>query len=345
MNDRSDLRQRVRAWAGKDKARQATAATVLALADAGREIAEVAGRGNLGEPLGAATGLRGPIDAQKRLDVVANDIIADALREAPVAALASEEMEEPLALRQGAPLLVAVDPIDGSSNIDADVTIGTIFSILPAADADGRECGFLQPGNRQLAAGFLVYGPYTSLVLSLGRGVDVFTLDRPAGGFRLTRADVRIPEGTREYALNVANYRYWDEPIRHYLDHCLSGREGPRGVDFNMRWTGSPVAEFYRILSRGGVFIYPADLRHGYAHGRLRLLYEANPFAFIMEQAGGAASNGRERLLDLVPQRLHQHVPVIAGARDEVGYAAELHRNPLAGERSPLFGRRGLFRL
>ncbi len=328
-------------WAAGDGERRAVSAVVAVMADVGRRISDIVSQGCLREPLGAPTGKRGATDEQKRLDVIANDVVARALKAAPVAALASEEMEEPLPLQEGAPLLVAVDPIDGSSNIEADTTIGTIFSVLSAADP----AGFLQPGRQQRAAGFFVFGPFVSLAVSCGEGVDIFTLDPADGVFRLTRPKVRIPEGTREYAVNAANYRHWDEPVRHYLDLCLRGNDGPRGADYNLRWTGSPVAEFFRILTRGGVFLYPGDMREGYGQGRLRLIYEANPFAFIMEQAHGAASTGRERVLDVEPQRLHQHVPMIAGARDEVAYVVGLHNASSAGDTSPLFGRRGLFRL
>jgi len=244
-----------------------------------------------------------------------------------------------MSLNAGAPLLVAIDPLDGSSNIDTNVSVGTIFSILPNTDS------FLQPGDRQLAAGYAIYGPQTALVLTTGEGTHVFTLDRASGQFRLTAEHVRVPRKTREFAISAANHRHWDEPIRIYVDDCLAGTEGPRGEDFNMRWIASMVAEAHRVLARGGVYMYPGDLREGYQRGRLRLLYEANPVAWLIEQAGGAASTGTCRILEIMPEGIHQRVPLIFGSRDEVERLDRYHRDPYPlGERSPLFGRRGLFR-
>ena len=242
-------------------------------------------------------------------------------------------------------LAVAVDPIDGSSNIDANLSIGTIFTVLPVVKGGGAAATFMQPGTKQLAAGFTVYGPYTTLVLTVGDGTHVFTLDEKRRIYVQTAGHVKIPVATREYAINASNYRHWDDPIRTYIDDCLRGREGPRGKDFNMRWTASPVADLYRIISRGGIFLYPGDLRDGYGLGRLRLIYEANPFAMIMEQAAGMASTGYQRILDIVPSGLHQRVPIVAGSNSEVDYVVRLHKEPHSlGERSPLFAKRGLFR-
>ncbi|WP_248304814.1 class 1 fructose-bisphosphatase [Breoghania sp. L-A4] len=286
-------------------------------------------------------------DQQKALDLRAHDIVVDALRTAPVAMVGSEEADAPIPLASGAPVSVAVDPLDGSSNIDVNMSIGTIFSVLPHRSwmpHDASEAALLQPGHRQLAAGYATYGPMTELVLTLGRGTHVFILDE-AGAFRLTGANVTIAPQTGEFAINASNYRHWDAPVRAYIDDCLSGAEGMRGRDFNMRWIGSLVAEASRILTRGGVFLYPGDQRDGYAEGRLRLVYEANPIAFLVEQAGGAASTGTGRILDLVPGELHQRVPLIFGSRDEVERVENYTSDPHSlGERSPLFGRRGLFR-
>lgn len=333
-------------WAQGDATRAAVGVSIVRLSEACRQISSLVSRGPLSGPLGAETGKQSGADPQKDVDLRANDLIVAALKGAPVASLASEELERALPLNPGAPLAVAVDPVDGSSNIDANLSIGTIFSIMPARANGVDTSSFLQPGTSQLAAGFAVYGPYTSLVLTLGEGTQIFTLDRASGRFVLTQPLVSIPAATREYSINASNYRHWDEPIRTYVDDCLRGRDGPRGKDFNMRWTASPVADLYRILSRGGIFLYPGDLRDNYAQGRLRLIYEANPLAWIVEQAQGAATNGYERILDIVPASLHQHVPFIAGSRTEVEYVHRLHHEPYgAGERSPLFGRRGLFRI
>jgi fructose-1,6-bisphosphatase I len=267
------------------------------------------------------------------------------LKDAPVATLGSEELEWPLPINPGAPLAVAVDPIDGSSNIDANTSIGTIFTVLPARCNGVDGSSFLQPGSTQLAAGFAVYGPFTSLILTVGAGTQIYTLKRSTNEFILTTAEASIPAATREYSINGSNYRHWDETIRTYVDDCLRGRDGPRGKNFNMRWTASPVCDIYRILVRGGIFLYPSDLRDNYTMGRLRLVYEANPLSWIIEQAGGAASNGLERILGLTPTSLHQRTPFIAGSRSEVEYVVRLSHDPHGlGERSPLFGRRGLFR-
>jgi fructose-1,6-bisphosphatase I len=332
-------------WAGGRPAREAVAATVHALAGAAVELATLLGQGALAGPLGRPTGKRGEVDEQKEIDVVTNDRIVAALKAAPVAAVASEEMEEPLLLDATAPLLVAVDPLDGSSNIDANASIGTIFTVLPALQHTGAKSDFLQPGVNQLAGGFFVYGPQTVLVVSVGAGTQIFTLDRRTGTFVLTHPKVEIPPCVAEYAINGSNSRHWDEPVRTYVEDCKRGKEGPRRVDFNMRWTGSPVVDIYRILSRGGIYLYPGDKRREFRNGRLRLIYEANPIAWVVEQAGGAASTGVERVLEVAPTSLHQRVPLIAGSRSEVEHVVRLHDGmQIKGERSPLFSRRGLLR-
>jgi fructose-1,6-bisphosphatase I len=332
-------------WARGRPAREAVAATVGALAAVGIVLSALLAQGALAGPLGRSTGRRGEVDEQKEIDVLTNDRIVAALRSAPVAAIASEEMEDSLLLDERAPLLVAVDPLDGSSNVDANASIGTIFTVLPALGDNGEASAFLQPGVNQLAGGFLVYGPQTVLVLSVGAGTQIFTLDRQSETFVLTHPKVEIPPTTSEYAINGSNSRHWDEPVRTYVEDCKRGRDGPRGRDFNMRWTGSPVVDIYRILSRGGIYLYPGDRRREFRNGRLRLVYEANPIAWIIEQAGGAASTGRERVLEVSPKSLHQRTPLIAGSRSEVEHVVRLHDGlQIRGERSPLFSRRGLLR-
>lgn len=345
MSDPIELGVFLDRWAGGDPARADVAVTVIRLSEACTRIASLVGLGPLAGAVGSETGRQSGVDPQKEIDVRAHDLIVDALKGAPVATLGSEELEWALPINPGAPLAVAVDPIDGSSNIDANLSIGTIFTVLPARCQGVDASSFLQTGAAQLAAGFALYGPFTSLVLTLGEGTQVFTLQRTSGEFLLTSPKVEIPQSTREYAINASNYRHWDDSIRTYVDDCMRGKDGPRGKNFNMRWTASPVADIFRVLTRGGVFLYPGDRRDNYAMGRLRLVYEANPLAWIVEQAGGAASTGTERILDRVPATLHQRTPFICGSKTEVEYLVRLHHEPHgAGERSPLFGRRGLFR-
>jgi len=270
--------------------------------------------------------------------------MVDALRAAPVAVIGSEELDAPLSAAAAAPIAVAIDPLDGSDNIDTGVPVGTIFAVLPrAGDAAG---GLLQPGTAQIAAGYFMYGSRTLLALTFGSGTQVFTLDPDCGAFVLTSAAVEIPRETREYAINGSNHRHWDEAVRLYVADCQKGASGPHGTDFNTRWNASLVAEATRILTRGGIYLYPADARPNYRQGRLRLTYEANPIAFLVEQAGGGASDGRSRILDLVPAALHQRVPLVFGSRREVERIARYYAAPQdTGETSPLFGRRSLFRV
>lgn len=332
-------------WAGEDAARRAVAATVSALAEGcvalGRRIAGGPLGGDLGRTLSSGEAGEG----QKALDVIANDLIIAALTRAPVAAVASEESEAAVLLDADAPLLVAMDPLDGSSNIDTDMSVGTIFAVFPRpAGMDAASpAAFLQTGRAMLAAGYVLFGPHTALMLTVGAGTWHFALDAE-GAFRLVDAAVRVPEGAAEFAINMSNYHHWDGPVRDYVDDCLAGRKGPRERDFNMRWVASMVADAHRIFRRGGIYLYPGDSRKGYASGRLRLLYEAFPIAFLMEQAGGGACDGRGAILDLGASALHQRVPFIFGARDEVARVSRYHLEPSGhGERSPLFARRGLF--
>ena len=273
-------------------------------------------------------------EVQKKLDVLSNEILLEANEwGGNLAALASEEMEEvrpiPTHYPRGEYLLL-FDPLDGSSNIDVNISVGTIFSVLrcpKAASGEGYcepdEKAFLQPGAKQVAAGFAVYGPTTVLVLTVGEGAHGFTLDRETFTFVLTHPEIRIPEDTQEFAINVSNQRRWEPPVRRYIDECLAGSEGPRGKDFNMRWVASMVADVFRVLSRGGIFMYPRDAKN--KEGRLRLMYEANPMAFIVEQAGGAATDGKMPILDLQPKALHQRVAVVLGSRNEVNRVASYH--------------------
>ncbi len=334
----------LRAFSHGDVTCEAVATVIARIASGAIALADLAAHGSLAGRMAAVVGRNAGGEEQKALDLLAHELFLDALKDAPVAALASEEADEPIAITRGAPLVVALDPLDGSKNIDVNASIGSIFAILPRHDLPWPRL-FLQPGSALLAAGFTVHGPQTTLVLTLGTGVNVFTLDRARRVFVLTRPNVRLPAGVREYAINAANYRHWDAPIRAFVDDCVAGADGPRAGDFNMRWLGCAVAEAYRVLLSGGIYLYPAESRAGMQHGRLRLVYEGNPLAFIMEQAGGAATDGIGRILDIVPQTLHQHTPLVYGARDKVERVARYCSGQLPpGSRSPLFARRGLFR-
>jgi fructose-1,6-bisphosphatase I len=321
---------------------QAVGQTVLALAAAGRNISAVLAQGPLAGRLSEVVGNSLDGDGQKKLDVMTHDIVREALARCPVAVFASEEAEAPEVLQPGAALAVAVDPLDGSSNIDTLAPVGTIFSILPAT-SENPEAAFLQTGRHQLAAGFLIYGPRTALALTLGDGTRIFTLDPATGQFMTAQADIKVPETTREYAINSSNFYHWEPEISAYVVELMQGQNGPRTENFNTRWLASMVADAYRILQRGGIYLYPADQRAGYRKGRLRLVYEANPVAFLMEQAGAAATDGHTPILDLVPGDIHARCPLIFGSAKEVArvtraYAAKASRD------APLFKTRSLFR-
>jgi fructose-1,6-bisphosphatase I len=321
------------------------ARVIEALAGVARQIGALIAKGPLGGALGADTGaVNADGDRQKQLDEVANAMVLAALKTTSTAYFASEEEDAILTLDPNGRLAVAVDPLDGSSNIDVNVSIGTIFSIF-AASPQGATASLFRPGHEQLAAGYFVYGPHTALVLTTGKGVDLFVLDQDTGGFRLARAGIDIPSAAKEFAINASNYRHWFDPIRIFIDDCIAGAEGPRGKDFNMRWVASLVAETHRIFSRGGVFLYPGDRRPGYERGRLRLIYEAAPIALLVEQAHGAANDGRERILDKVPTSLHERTPLVFGSAEKVRRIATYHTDPdFMRQKSPLFGDRGLFR-
>jgi fructose-1,6-bisphosphatase I len=301
------------------------------VARACKSISHAVNKGALGGVLGSADSENVQGEVQKKLDIIANEVLLEANEwGGHLAAMASEEMDSiylvPNRYPQGEYLLM-FDPLDGSSNIDVNVSIGTIFSVLKKADdSQGvTEQDFLQPGKQQVAAGYCVYGPQTTLVLTVGDGVAMFTLDREQGSFVLTQENVQVPADTKEFAINMSNMRHWDEPVRRYIDECLQGKEGPRGKDFNMRWIASMVADVHRILTRGGVFMYPWDKREPHKPGKLRLLYEANPMSWLIEQAGGAATNGRQRILDLQPSQLHERVSVVLGSKNEVERLTSYH--------------------
>ena len=305
------------------------------VARACKRISISVNKGALGDVLGTAHTENVQGEIQKKLDIIANEVLIEANEwGGHLAAMASEEMEDiypvPNRFPQGEYLLL-FDPLDGSSNIDVNVSIGTIFSVLKRDDSGGAvsQADFLQPGRQQAAAGYCVYGPQTTLVLTLGAGVAMFTLDREQGSFVLIEDGVRIPEDTKEFAINMSNLRHWAPPMRRYIDECLAGREGVRGKDFNMRWIASMVADVHRILCRGGVFIYPWDKREPEKAGKLRLMYEANPMGFIVEQAGGAATNGQQRILDIAPDALHQRVSVMLGSKNEVERVTRYHQEAL----------------
>ena len=292
------------------------------VARACKSISNAINKGALAGVLGGAGTDNIQGEAQKKLDVIANDVLVEANEWGGyLAAMASEEMDEPQPIPHRFPrgeYLLVYDPLDGSSNIDVNVSVGTIFSVLrcPEGVTDPDEKAFLQPGTKQVAAGFAVYGPATILVLTVGNGTVGFTLDRDSSSWILTQEKIEIPADTKEFAINMSNSRNWSAPVKRYIDECLAGATGPRGKDFNMRWVASMVADVYRILSRGGVFMYPTDSK--YKEGRLRLLYEANPMSFIVEQAGGASINGPQRIMDVQPSKLHQRQGVILGSKNEV---------------------------
>ncbi len=305
------------------------------VARACKSISQAVNKGALGGVLGTAGSENVQGEVQKKLDIIANEVLIEANEwGGHLAAMASEEMDSIYVVPNRYPkgeYLLLFDPLDGSSNIDVNVSIGTIFSVLkkgndhPTMVEPVSENDFLQPGRQQVAAGYCVYGPQTTLVLTVGDGVAMFTLDREQGSFVLTQENVQIPEDTKEFAINMSNMRHWDEPVKRYIDECLQGREGPRAKDFNMRWIASMVADVHRILTRGGVFMYPWDKREPNKPGKLRLMYEANPMSWLVEQAGGAATNGRQRILDIQPTSLHERVSVILGSKNEVERVTAYH--------------------
>lgn len=324
------------------------AATVGSIADTGVALAATIAEGGLGSAFADKSGAANSDgDEQRGLDLLADDRFLAVLADSPVAVYASEELNQPVLIDPRRPLALAIDPLDGSSNIDTNTSIGTIFSIrrrLGLAD-DDHLASFLRPGREQLAAGFLIYGPQLCLVLTLGTGTFIFVYSLAEREFRLVAENCAIPLKTPEFAINAANYRHWGEAVRLYFDDCIKGGHGPREREFNMRWLASLVADAYRILVRGGVFLYPADRRRGYGKGRLRLVYEAHPIAMLIEQAGGAATDGVGPILDIAATELHQRVPLVFGSTTEVTRIGRYHSLPSnMPDRAPLFTTRSLFK-
>lgn len=298
---------------------------IEAIADSCRTISYLVSRGALADVLGSAGTGNVQGEEQKQLDVLANDeMMAMAKSTGVVAAAASEEEDDARPLTAGAPYLLMFDPLDGSSNIDVNVSIGTIFSVLPAIAGEGA-APFMQAGRNQVAAGYCVYGPQKTLVLTLGSGVAAFTMDPPTGQFVQVSAGMQVPVKTKEFSINMSNMRHWADPVRAYVDECLAGEGGPRAKNFNMRWIASMVADVHRILTRGGVFMYPWDKREPGKPGKLRLMYEANPMSLLCEQAGGKAFDGKQQILDIQPTGLHQRVSVMLGSKEEVERLEALH--------------------
>lgn len=307
------------------------------VARACKRISLAVGEGDLAGIIGAAGSDNVQGEAQQKLDVIANETLLEANEwGGHLAAMASEEMETFYQIPNRYPrgeFLLLFDPLDGSSNIDVNVSIGTIFSVLrlPEGVEEPTEEHFLQPGTKQLAAGYAVYGPSTLLVLTVGDGVARFTLDRETGSWTMTGNHLRIPEDTKEFAINASNMRHWEPPVKRYVDEMLAGKTGVRGKDFNMRWVASMVADVHRIITRGGVFMYPRDAREPSKPGKLRLMYEANPMSFLIEQAGGAATNGLQRMLEVQPRELHERVAVFLGSKNEVERVTRYHREHASG--------------
>jgi fructose-1,6-bisphosphatase I len=345
MDERVTLRSHLDRSAPQTLHGAAVAEVIKAIAAAAVDLAALIADGPLVGITGRNNGTNPDGDLQKDIDVAADAMMRRALRDAPVAAFLSEEAELPETLNADAPLCVAIDPLDGSANLENNISVGTIFSIRPRGN--DVLSTFFEPGTAQCAAGFVVYGPQTTLVLALNTSVDIFILNRRAQEFVLIEQGVRIAPDTPEFAINASNRRHWHGPVRTYIDECLAGTNGGGDADFNMRWIGSLVAESLRILVRGGVFLYPADARPGYREGRLRLLYEAHPMALVMEWAGGAASTGRRRILELGAKTPHQRVPLIMGSVRGVREVVAIHEGiePMFDNSdAPLFARRGLFR-
>ena len=316
-----------------------------------KAIAKRVAHGALGGVLGAESSTNVQGETQQTLDLIADNLFLRVTEwGGQLAGMVSEELDEPHHIPREYPrgkYLLEFDPLDGSSNIDVNVSVGSIFSILraPTPGVDATAADFLQPGSAQVCAGYAIYGPSTMLVLSVGAGVHGFTLEPELGEFFLTHRDMRIPAAATEFAINASNRRFWEPAVRRYVDECLAGQSGPRGKDYNMRWVASLAAEVHRILSRGGVFLYPRDTKEPQRAGRLRLLYEAAPVAFLVEQAGGRASTGLQRILDVVPEELHQRIPLVFGASEGVARSDPRHADePTSADDSPLFGARGLFR-
>jgi len=331
-------------WSQGDPVRIAVAETISALTVASAELSGLIAEGPFVRGLGETIGDAGGGDVKKFLDVESHKLFKSALEKAPVAAMGSEEADAAEVLNDGAALVVAIDPLDGSSNIDTNVSIGTIFSVLPVPDGMSPDAALLQAGKEQVASGFILYGPQTTLVVTVRDGTHIFTMAPDDRVFQLTRRDLKIAPDKAEYAINASNERHWPAAVQAYMRDLKAGRDGPRRQDFNMRWVGSLVAEAYRILIRGGIFLYPGDARKGYEKGRLRLVYEAIPLALLMSEAGGAATDGMTPILDIEPESLHQRVSLVFGPPDEVERIARYYEARPGDGNSPLFSERGLLR-
>lgn len=314
---------------------------MLALADVSEKLAQTIADGLLAGDLAAAVGTNLGGDGQKALDLIADDAYMVALKNTAVRWYASEEQDDVVELNGTGNLALAIDPLDGSSNIDVNVSIGMIFSIFPALDEAAPS--FLRPAREQIAGGYFIFGPQCGLVVTFGDGTMQFTMDSRTRKFLLVERRVQIPVESSEYAINASNYRHWPRPIRAFIDDCVDGTEGPRGRNFNMRWVASLVAETHRILSRGGIFLYPGDAREGYKRGRLRMIYECAPIAFLIEQAGGKATDAIDPILDQQADELHGRTPFVFGSANKVDKVTTYNDLP-ENETSALFGKRGLFR-
>ncbi len=302
------------------------AQVISTIADTCQTIDQALQKGALAGVLGSAQHENVQGEEQKKLDVISNDYLIDALKVHPqVGGLASEELDEFTPAQENGKYLVLFDPLDGSSNIDINMCVGTIFSILPAKNAVTQAQDFMQAGNQQVAAGYVLYGPSTMLALTVGAGTVFFTFDPETQQFLLTSENIQVTADTKEYAINSSNQRHWENPVKRYIEELLAGKTGPREKDFNMRWVACMVGDIHRILCRSGIFMYPYDLKDPKKAGRLRLMYEANPMSMLIEQAGGASTTGRVRILDIEPTDLHQRVPVIIGSKNEVDLVTGYH--------------------
>ncbi len=333
----------LKTWVAAGEGREGLAKTVAGLAGAGVALSEIIAGGALNVARGSENNAHADGDKQRQLDVIADRLIVDALRKTPTAYYASEEEEAILTLDAAGQFAVACDPLDGGSNIDCVMPIATIFGIFRATTGDAT-ASFFRKGEEQVAAGYVIYGAQTALLLTLGEGVAQFALDPKSCSFMLVARNVRIAPATREYAINASNYRHWPDQIRSFIDDCVQGESGPHGKDFNMHWLACPVAEAHRIFSRGGLFLYPGDDRPGYQQGRMRLLHEAFPIAMLVEQAGGAAIDGLDRILAKKLDKAQQRTPLIFGSAEKVARVAAYYSGADVNRaQSPLFGQRGLF--
>ena len=302
------------------------AQVIATIAETCKTIDQALQQGALAGILGSAGNENVQGETQKKLDVISNDYLIDALKVHPhVGGLASEELDDFTPAQNNGQYLVLFDPLDGSSNIDINMCVGTIFSILPAQNAVTQAADFMQAGTAQVAAGYVLYGPSTMLALTVGAGVVMFTLDPNTHTFLLTTEHVQVAPDTQEFAINSSNQRHWENPVKHYIDELLAGKTSVREKDFNMRWVACMVGDIHRILCRGGIFLYPYDLKDPQKAGRLRLMYEANPMSMLIEQAGGSSTTGRVRIMDIQPTELHQRVPVIIGSKNEVDRVTSYH--------------------